>query len=358
MNFNRYLDTVLAASSPPPGSTRQTQSPWLFLDAAHTIFDTARRRVYTGKLADSDPLNANKSLPSTLHPVLEEQPKWAVLADILEEIERDVYFNPVISDDSNGSTMIMAGDQASCRQIREYLQTMHAQPETTNEAEVAERKPSAGFMMRRKLRNYLGWKRDFAKVSASLFSENQKSISGATDQRGAQNGRGRGAPSGKRRRQRGGASGGAPTRTTAGHVTMAGDRDAHIASLMAELQPTEQEESQKGEIASDPLDDMERFYELYEMKELLLIHPYDGDMDERLLEEIKPRYIIMYEPDAAFIRRIEVYRSSHTDRNIKVYFLYYGGSVEEQRYLSAVRREKDAFTRLIKERGVSFLCAE
>jgi DNA excision repair protein ERCC-4 len=59
----------------------------------------------------------------------------------------------------------------------------------------------------------------------------------------------------------------------------------------------------------------------------------------------------MYEPDAAFIRRVEVYRSSHTDRTVKVFFMYYGGSVEEQRYLSAVRREKDAFTRLIKERA-------
>jgi DNA excision repair protein ERCC-4 len=31
--------------------------------------------------------------------------------------------------------------------------------------------------------------------------------------------------------------------------------------------------------------------------------------------------------------------------------MYYGGSVEEQRYLSGVRREKDAFTKLINERG-------
>ena len=61
----------------------------------------------------------------------------------------------------------------------------------------------------------------------------------------------------------------------------------------------------------------------------------------------------MYEPDAAFIRRVEVYRSSHSDRNVRVYFMYYGGSVEEQRYLSAVRREKDAFTKLITEKGVS-----
>jgi DNA excision repair protein ERCC-4 len=87
------------------------------------------------------------------------------------------------------------------------------------------------------------------------------------------------------------------------------------------------------------------------MKDLVLVHPYDGDKDDHLLEEVKPRYVIMYEPDAAFIRRIEMYRSSHGNRQVRVYFMYYGGSVEEQRYLSAVRREKDSFAKLIRERG-------
>lgn len=34
--------------------------------------------------------------------------------------------------------------------------------------------------------------------------------------------------------------------------------------------------------------------------------------------------------------------------------MYYGNSVEEQRYLSTVRKEKDSFTKLIREKGVSF----
>ena len=46
-----------------------------------------------------------------------------------------------------------------------------------------------------------------------------------------------------------------------------------------------------------------------------------------------------------------MYRASHPARYLKVYFLLYNNSVEEQRYLSAVRREKDAFTRLIREKG-------
>ncbi|CRK27562.1 hypothetical protein BN1708_014829 [Verticillium longisporum] len=44
VSFLQHLDTIHAAHSPPPGSTRQNQSPWLFLDAAQTIFETARKR--------------------------------------------------------------------------------------------------------------------------------------------------------------------------------------------------------------------------------------------------------------------------------------------------------------------------
>jgi DNA excision repair protein ERCC-4 len=351
VDFNKYLDTVLAASQPPPGSTRQNQSPWLFLDAADTIFTTAKRRVYTGKVSNAELANSN-SVPDSLEPVLEELPKWSQLADILQEIEQDAYFNPTPQDSSNGSILIMCGDQATCRQLREYLQTMYVRPEGAKEGEESEEwEPSGSFMLRRKLRNYLQWKGDFARVSASLFSENQKAINGSTEQR-VQSGKGSRPPPNKRRRVRGGAASGAgPGRSDSGTLRIAGDRDSHIASLMAELQPTEVEAMQKTEIGVDTLENMEDYYELFDMNELIIVHPYEGDMDEHVLEETKPRYVIMYEPDAAFIRRIEVYRSSHTDRTVKVFFMYYGGSVEEQRYLSAVRREKDSFTRLIRERA-------
>lgn len=356
INFNKYLDTVLAASQPPPGSTKQNQSPWLFLDAADTIFTTAKRRVYTGKMSNAELANSGSVVPESLEPVLEEFPKWTQLAEILQEIEQDAYFNPTPQDTSNGSILIMCGDQGTCSQLREYLQTMYVNTEETPiDTDANEIEPSARFMMRRKLRNYLTWKRDFSKVSAALFSENQKAINTSTDrnvQSGMRSASGKPPPN-KRRRVRGGGNAAAgPSRTDSGAVRTAGDRDAHIASLMAELEPTENEVAQKsGEVGYDPLDNMESYYELFSMDSLIIVHPYAGDLDEHILDETKPRYVIMYEPDAAFIRRIEVYRSSHTDRTVKVFFMYYGGSVEEQRYLSAVRREKDAFTRLIKERA-------
>ncbi|KAK7513725.1 hypothetical protein IWZ03DRAFT_315582 [Phyllosticta citriasiana] len=350
VDFNKYLDTVLAASSPPPGSTKMNQSPWLFLDAAHTLFETAKRRVYTGKLNDQNSKTNANGVPDSLVPILEEQPKWGMLAEVLEEIERDNYFNPTPQDDSSGAILIMCADNSTCRQLREYLQIMYEKPEEQNgEEDEGPSGPSAAFMMRRKLRNYISWKRDFGKVSASLFAENAKVIN--NESRGGQSGQSK-APANKRRRVRGGsAAASGPSRNVVGNMQQTFDREAHLQSLISELQPTEGEAQQKGEIAADPLEDMEDNYELYEMKNLLVIHPYDGDMDEHILEEVRPRYIIMYEPDAAFIRRIEVYRSSHIERNVRVYFMYYGNSVEEQRYLSAVRREKDAFSKLIRERG-------
>ncbi|KAI9730143.1 MAG: hypothetical protein M1818_008237 [Claussenomyces sp. TS43310] len=354
VSFNQHLDTILAAHSPPPASKKQKeQSPWLFLDAAHTIFDTAKRRVYTGK-TDNKVIGPGESVES-LHPVLEEQPKWALLAEVLEEIDRDLYFNPTFRDDSNGTILIMCADTSTCRQLREYLQTMHVRTGDDNVGKNGgeEKTASAAFMMRRKLRNYLQWKKRLAKISATLFDENQKMLDGAVDQRSGINDSARGkAPANKRRRVRGGGSAGnGPTRASNGSIQLGEDKPLQVASLLSEIRPTDAEADQKAEIVADPLDDMEDFYELYEMNDLVVVHAYDGDMDEHVLEEVKPRYVIMYEPDASFIRRIEVYRSSHNDRNVRVYFMYYGGSVEEQRYLSSVRREKDAFTRLIKEKA-------
>lgn len=355
VSFLQHLDTIHAAHSPAPGSTRQTQSPWLFLDAAQTIFDTARRRVYSANAKAA----AKDDNIDSLRPVLEELPKWALLAEVLEEIDRDLYFEPPNRDDSNGTILIMCSNTDTCRQLRDYLQTMHVKPKVDKRSgddqadDEDAHKPSAAFMMRRRLRNYLKWKRQFAQVNAALFSENQKALNGAADTRPGQGGfRGGRAPANKRRRIRGGGNMGTMNgRADNGSIAQFFEKPSEVADLMAEVQITEEEAKQKDEVIADPLDDMEDYFQLYEMQDLVVVHAYDGDQDEHILEELKPRYIIMYEPDAAFIRRVEVYRSSHNDRNVRVYFLYYGGSVEEQRYLSSVRREKDTFTKLIKERG-------
>lgn len=364
----KYLDLILQAHSVPAGSTYKTQPPWLFLDAAHVLFQTAKSRVYRGRITRGG-TSSDDAIPDTLEPVLEEQPKWAVLSDVLDEIERDTRLNPTARGSSNGTILIMCSDQKTCRQLREYLETKHLRFKPDDGSHHApngeSNEASAEYMLRRNLKEYLHFKRQYARASKTLNEPAEDSKQDTTTtvpgfQSMTSTGGGRFAarpPPNKRRRVRGGSAVAAttPGRAPNGSVQPEGETPQET-TLLETIETDEAEvgvklETEPADIL-DNLEDMEDYYELYDMNDLLLIYPYNGDHDEHILEETKPQYIIIYEPDPAFIRRVEVYRSSHSGRNVRAYFMYYGGSVEEQRYLSAVRREKDAFTKLIKEKGV------
>ncbi|RKO94222.1 restriction endonuclease type II-like protein, partial [Blyttiomyces helicus] len=77
-----------------------------------------------------------------------------------------------------------------------------------------------------------------------------------------------------------------------------------------------------------------------------------GDDDARGLEELRPKFIVMYDVDVGFVRRVEVFKAANPDHSLKVFFMVYDNSVEEQRYLSQIRKEKAAFEKLIREKSV------
>jgi hypothetical protein len=49
----------------------------------------------------------------------------------------------------------------------------------------------------------------------------------------------------------------------------------------------------------------------------------------------------------------QVYKGLHPGLAVRVYFMVYQMTTEEHKYLASLRKEKEAFERLIKERGVS-----
>lgn len=108
---------------------------------------------------------------------------------------------------------------------------------------------------------------------------------------------------------------------------------------------------------SDDIDEVEfdAFFGMLSMENLVVVRSYRGDQDDKVLQELQPRFVIMYDPDPAFVRRVEVYRSTNPGVGIRVYFLIYADSVEEQRYLSSLRREKESFERLIREKSMMAL---
>lgn len=73
------------------------------------------------------------------------------------------------------------------------------------------------------------------------------------------------------------------------------------------------------------------------------------------LTAINPSHVILMDPNLQFTRELERY-SAHLhvlhNKNFHVYFMYYQRSVEELQYLTTMRREKDAFTKLIREKGL------
>jgi len=72
-----------------------------------------------------------------------------------------------------------------------------------------------------------------------------------------------------------------------------------------DLHPAEIEEVDESQLIFE--DNADDYFELYDNENVVLILPYDGDMDDRVLEEMKPRFVVMYEPNPAFTRRVEVF---------------------------------------------------
>ena len=59
-----------------------------------------------------------------------------------------------------------------------------------------------------------------------------------------------------------------------------------------------------------------------------------------VLATVRPSFIVVHDPDAAFIREIEMHAAHRPGARMRVYFMVHDTSVEEQRYLSQIRYEE------------------
>lgn len=85
---------------------------------------------------------------------------------------------------------------------------------------------------------------------------------------------------------------------------------------------------------------------------LTVIHPLKGLTDPhslmRVLHEVEPSFVVLYDAELSFVRQLEIYKACRPGKPLRVYFLIYGGSTEEQKYLTALSKEKRAFEHLIR----------
>ncbi|KAI8914895.1 hypothetical protein DFJ77DRAFT_463850 [Powellomyces hirtus] len=462
VTFNSFLETIVATNATDAGvvfRSEANQSPWLLLDSAHVVLSAARQRVYrrvapsaTGEAAAPHVLSNDATgdvvMPPGLVPVLEEQPKWRVLRDVIRQIERD-RAERQNNGEVPGPVLVMVDGDRACNQLSEILSkcdltyikpepgesvppqqpaaARRSKPKSRKRATLAEdddgedekpsrqqpddaAMPSAGDssgtgseqLLSRLLQRYFRWKGGMAVVTKNLFRGNRNTTGSGSGTNGASNGnnststsytaRGRGGgasgqpPAAKRRRVRGSSTsasstGRAQQQSTGGigdtGMPVTFEQEAEqIAEYLSQVETVlpGAEADMPGKDKEDPLianagattaASFLPSFTVIESPNLVTVRPYastsmalaggsvsNGDDDARVLEDLMPEYVVLYDPDLGFVRRVECYKALNPHRKLRVYFLVYENSVEEQRFLSMIRKEKAAFEKLIREKSI------
>lgn len=85
------------------------------------------------------------------------------------------------------------------------------------------------------------------------------------------------------------------------------DTAAGLQSVLDPSLPFELGDEMSLELISDAIgDQFDTQYGLLEPAQTVLVRTYTDDSDDQVLAEIKPKFIVMFEPNMEFIRRIEV----------------------------------------------------
>ncbi|CAE6448788.1 unnamed protein product [Rhizoctonia solani] len=403
--LHAYLETIVASNSEAnaggKGQKRANQSPWLYTDAANVLLTSARRRCYVNvapeqrqRLRDEAAMDEEFALldeiegrdaglrkqardkrpawlPHTMEPVLEELPKWKVLADVLKEIDESIIANSMKHSPGTNTTLVMVTDNRSATLIREYLGTMDKSSES----------PGRTMLMNR-LKGYVYWKRELSETNQAAKPQPGPSTNTNTNESNPmteamrKKDAARAEAASRRRRVRGAGTTGAATgrsgvkkeedNATPGQAVITTEAD-EIAAFLATQQGLDAAVSMLSNAQAletllsaeqSRLREGDDDYGLLEDEHVVLVRTYGDDGDDQLLSEIRPRYIVMMEPNLDFIRRVEVYRSASPGLAVRVYFMTYSKTVEEHKFLAGQRREKDAFEALIKEKGNMVLTIE
>lgn len=73
------------------------------------------------------------------------------------------------------------------------------------------------------------------------------------------------------------------------------------------------------------------------------MHFYALESEQRTLEIVKPLHVVVYDPEMAFVRELEVYKAMNPDRPHEVYFLLYEDSTEVRKFETSIKKENIAF---------------
>ncbi|EYU40836.1 hypothetical protein ABFS82_05G079800 [Erythranthe guttata] len=399
VTYLKYLDSLRASES--------FRSVWIFAESSYKIFEYAKKRVYhfgqseSGKSIgvsrttstrkrkldeknkDGDDSSASASSGLILKEILEEPPKWKVLRDILVEIQKEGQKQSMagqeeIHGDLNGIVLVACKDEHSCMQLQdcitkgqhkvmqeEWEKYLLSKVELQALPKYDKKKPKApkGFgVLDGVIPSVSGQKAEVSSISKpendalmAAAYEISKQAKKDTDVKdgGANEEHAKGKKNGRKNKKQ-----------------MIGKTDRECeTSIQSETPHSNQKEtvndqnlSAAGHLLGDAT---EGNYRCVLQKHddqgpennsaFSSVHFHALESNQSLLDILQPSVIIVYHPDIAFVREIEIYKSENPSKRLKVYFLFYEDSTEVQKFDASVRRENGAFESLIRQKSLMMI---
>lgn len=402
VTYLKYLDSLRASES--------FRSVWIFSESSYKIFEYAKKRVYhfgrsgggksvvpsktvstrkrkLEKIKSEDDSSARANSGLVLEEVLEEPPKWKVLREILEEIQEERE-KQVLSREEliiegetkcNGIVLVACKDEHSCMQLEdcitkgshkvmreEWEKYLLSKVELQSLPKSNKKKPKApkGFgVLDGVVPTNAGQTAEFSSISKQ---ENDALLAAATEigkqakkDIGAKDGvtcegleKGRREGSNKKKSVIGGID--RESETCNQSEMLSPDLedkknycDPAVAGHLLENAP-QSETSDKGvlrKLGQGP----------ESTKQLPSVHFFALESNQSILDILQPSAIIVYHPDIAFVREIEIYKAENPSKKLKVYFLFYEDSTEVRKFEASVVRENGAFESLIRQKSMMMI---
>ncbi|KAH7583729.1 ERCC4 domain [Nakaseomyces glabratus] len=347
VDFYEEVQLSLEANKPSLGR-KYSESPWLMAEESQLVISYARQRIFNGQ-----------------DYVLEELPKWDQLLSILDDIAYEKTTRNI-----EGSTLIVCNNNTTVLQLRRVIS-----------------KYDNEFGMRNIMLSKLEWYkmkreerkrivRDFKKEETEPEVQLSVSSSFAKEEVVTKRRRTRGAAAVAAVQKLHSAGSGIDIEDVIENYDFNAEAQGTMKSTSDDLIEDYRVEEQEGyynvedegeyddfenstlfkefmkreaDLIDQTMQKKKENFQYLDRQDQLLIETFSRIGDDVLFEEMMPSYIIMYEPDLAFIRKVEIFRALKRENPPKIFFLYYGDSAEEQTHLLSIKKEKDAFSKLIRE---------
>ena len=257
VTFYNFLETLKK-------NDKNKKSMWMLTEAANTVYVNAKERVMGVPEKDKKGKVVNKGKP-------EPCPKWEILTEILDEIEKEKV------EDYEKKVLVCAVDDRTSYQLSQVL--CHG-------------------------------------IDSFLQGQFERSAL-----------------------------------ATGHHSGSAEETDSDFSMNFSKMS----EDEKAGDKAKSDEDENDSKFSLDLNTNPLIIHSLHGSADHyslfQTLYEFEPTYVVLFDASVEFVRQLEVFKASHPAIPLRVYFLFYSSSIEEQRYLTSLRQEKDAFELLIRQKA-------